>query len=124
MSNSNEKITHDFQNKYSLEERKIESANIMKRYPNRIPVIVESDSFILDKKKFLVPNGTSISQFLYIIRKRLKIAPESAIFLFFNNNTLLASTTLMSQAYKEHKHMDSFIYCKVTSESTFGDRFI
>ena len=122
MSSSNEKITHDFQNKYSLEERKIESANIMKRYPNRIPVIVESDSFTLDKKKFLVPNVTTISQFLYIIRKRLKIAHESAIFLFFNNNTLLASTTLMSQAYKDHKHTDSFMYTKLCNENVFGSK--
>ena len=38
----------------------------------------------IDKRKFLVPNDITIAQFMWIIRKRIQLAPEKAIFLFVN----------------------------------------
>lgn len=49
-------------------------------------VIVERDpkSQIqdIDKRKFLVPNDISVAQFMWIIRKRIQLPSEKAIFLF------------------------------------------
>lgn len=49
-------------------------------------VIVEKDpkSHIqdIDKRKFLVPNDISVAQFMWIIRKRIQLPSEKAIFLF------------------------------------------
>ena len=50
-----------FKNEHSYEDRESESARIIAKYADRIPVIVERDSKasasleLLDKKKYLVP---------------------------------------------------------------------
>ena len=62
---------------------------IREKYPDRIPVIVEkagrSDIPDIDKKKYLVPGDLTAGQFVYVIRKRIKLSPEKAIFIFVNN---------------------------------------
>lgn len=114
---SNFKATHSF------EQRKGESTRIRSKYPDRIPVIVEkaekSTLGDIDKHKFLVPNDLSVAQFVYIIRKRLKLTPEKAIFLFVNNN-LPPTSESMSVIYKNFKDDDGFIYFLYNGESTFG----
>lgn len=112
-----------FQKENTLEKRQSESLRIRSKYPDRIPVIVErankSDIPEIDKRKFLVPADLTVGQFVYVIRKRIKLAPETAIFLFINGS-LPATSSLMSQLYKEHKDSDGFIYILYSGESTFG----
>jgi len=48
------------------------------KYPDRIPVLVNGIN--IDKKKYLVPHNFTIGQFVYIIRRRINIKPEQAIF--------------------------------------------
>ena len=36
----------------------------------------------IDKRKFLVPNDISVAQFMWIIRKRVQLPSEKALFLF------------------------------------------
>ena len=71
------------------EKRKSEASRIRDKYPDRIPVIVEkadkSDIVDIDKKKYLVPADLTVGQFVYVIRKRIKLSPEKAIFIFVNN---------------------------------------
>ena len=108
----------------SLEKRKAESDNILKKYPSRIPVIVEKsksckDMLEIDKTKYLVPDDLTMGQFIFVIRKRLKITPEKALFIFINNK-LIASHSLMSQVYNDEKQEDNFLYVNYSSENTFG----
>lgn len=42
----------------------------------------------IDKKKYLIPHDLSVGQFMYVIRKRIKIGPEKAIFVFVNKGIL------------------------------------
>ena len=107
-----------------IEKRKKESENIRKKYPNRIPVIVEKSSKCkdineIDKNKFLVPEDLTIGQFIFVIRKRLKITPEKALFIFINNK-LVPTHSLMSQIYSDEKDEDNFLYIDYSSENTFG----
>ena len=44
-----------------------------------------SDIPDIDKKKYLVPGDLTAGQFVYVIRKRIKLSPEKAIFIFVNN---------------------------------------
>ena len=53
------------------------------------------------------------------MRKRIKLAPEKAIFIFVNN-VLPPTAALMSQIYAEHKDEDGFLYITYSGESTFG----
>ena len=104
------------------EKRKLESSTIMQKYKNRIPIIVEladNTDFKLDKKKYLVPSDLSVSQFIFVIRKRIKLESEKALFVLFNN-TLPPASDLLSSIYEKNKDSDGFLYCIVSSESTFG----
>lgn len=73
---------------YFLEKRKAEADRIRQKYPDRIPVICEkvekSDIPTIDKKKYLVPADLTVGQFVYVIRKRIKLSSEKAIFMFVN----------------------------------------
>ena len=66
-----------------------ESERILEKYPNRIPIIVnrKKDSNIADigKSKLLVQKDMAMNQFIYVIRKRLKLKPREAIFVTINN---------------------------------------
>ncbi len=112
-----------FKNDFTLEQRSAESSRVLEKYPNRIPVIVERDdrSTIsdIDKKKYLVPGDLTIGQFIYIIRKRIKLKPEEALFVF-TNNTLVPTSALLSNIYTSNKDQDNFIYFQYSGENTFG----
>mmetsp|Transcript_24591 Transcript_24591/g.55981 ORF Transcript_24591/g.55981 Transcript_24591/m.55981 type:complete len:121 (-) Transcript_24591:751-1113(-) len=110
---------------HSLESRKTSSASIRSKHPDRIPVIVEKrarDQSLpeIDKKKFLVPADLTIQQFVYVIRKRIKLQPEQAIFLFVNNGTLPPSVAALQTVYDKYKDEDGFLYMTYSGENTFG----
>mmetsp|Transcript_34581 Transcript_34581/g.84130 ORF Transcript_34581/g.84130 Transcript_34581/m.84130 type:complete len:125 (+) Transcript_34581:62-436(+) len=111
---------------HSLESRKASSASIRSKHPDRIPVIVEKrarDQSLpdIDKKKFLVPVDLTIGQFVYVIRKRIKLAPEQAIFLFVSTGTLPPSVAALQAVYDMYKDEDGFLYMTYSGENTFGD---
>ena len=60
-----------------------------------------------------------MGQFVYVIRKRIKLSPEKAIFVFVNN-VLPPTAALMSSIYEEHKEEDGFLYIAYSGENTFG----
>ena len=76
----------NFKNTKSFEKRKNESKHIRQKYPDRIPIICErgKDNNIkdIDKNKYLVPADLTVGQFIYIIRKRIKMNAEQSLFLF------------------------------------------
>jgi len=105
----------------SLEKRQTESARILKRYPNRIPVIVENLTNESIIHKFLVPCDCSLSEFVFIFRKRNKLdASQAMFFSVLSSASILSMSILLSQLYKEHKHTDGFLYLGYQFESTFG----
>ncbi|ESO90999.1 hypothetical protein LOTGIDRAFT_233504 [Lottia gigantea] len=112
-----------FKEEHTLDHRKAESSKIKTKYPERIPVIVEKDpkSQIqqIDKRKFLVPNDISVAQFMWIIRKRICIPSEKAIFLFVGK-VLPQTSASMGQVYEDHKSDDGFLYIAYSGENTFG----
>jgi GABA(A) receptor-associated protein len=113
----------EFQKTHAFEKRLAESKRIRSKYPDRIPVIVEkapdSDVPDIDKARYLTPADLTVGQFVYVIRKRIKLKPEKAIFLFVNNQ-LPPTSAMMSQVYKECNDSDGFLYVAYSGESTFG----
>lgn len=112
-----------FKSEYPFEKRKAESERIADRFKNRIPVICEkaekSDIPEIDKRKYLVPADLTVGQFVYVIRKRIMLPPEKAIFIFVND-TLPPTAAWMSAIYQEHKDKDGFLYVTYSGENTFG----
>lgn len=112
-----------FKEEHSLENRCQESSKIRSKYPDRIPVIVEKAARTtiqdIDKRKFLVPADLTVAQFMYIIRKRIQLPPEKAMFLFVNR-VLPATSSTIGTIYEEHKDEDGFLYIAYSGENTFG----
>jgi len=111
-----------FKYEYSLGSRKMESARIRKKYPDRVPVICErnltSSIAEIDKKKYLVPSNLTMAQFTMVIRKRIKLPPECAMFLFVNQHA--PTNSIISSVYEEHKDEDGFLYVTYSGENVFG----
>ncbi|KAE8785502.1 autophagy-related protein 8a [Hordeum vulgare] len=107
----------------AAERRQAEANRIREKYSDRIPVIVEkagkSDIPDIDKKKYLVPADLTVGQFVYVVRKRIKLSAEKAIFIFVKN-TLPPTAALMSAIYEENKDEDGFLYMTYSGENTFG----
>ncbi|KAE8673279.1 Autophagy-related protein 8C [Hibiscus syriacus] len=112
-----------FKLEHPLERRQGEASRIREKYPDRIPVIVEraekSDVPEIDKKKYLVPADLTVGQFVYVVRKRIKLSPEKAIFIFVKN-ILPPTAAMLSAIYEENKDEDGFLYMTYSGENTFG----
>ncbi|CCD22316.1 autophagy-related protein 8 NDAI_0A01580 [Naumovozyma dairenensis CBS 421] len=112
-----------FKQEYPFEKRKAESDKICQKFEDRIPVICEkadnSDIPEIDKRKYLVPSDLTIGQFVYVVRKRIILPAEKAIFIFVND-TLPPTSALLSTVYQEHKDKDGFLYITYSGENTFG----
>ncbi|KAE9214056.1 hypothetical protein PF004_g15153 [Phytophthora fragariae] len=110
-----------FKKEHPFEKRQAEAQRIRFKYSDRIPVrTVRSNIPDIDKKKYVVPADLTVGQFVYVIRKCIKLSPEKAIFIFINN-VLPPTAALMSNIYKEQKYSDGFFYVTYSGENTFGE---
>lgn len=112
---------NDIKLKTTLEQRQQEASKIMKKYPDRVPIIIESatDGLVIDKNKFLVPRDLTIGQFIFTIRKRVQLSPDKALYLYVNEK-IPATSSKISQVYDENHDEDLYLYCVIAEESTFG----
>ena len=113
-----------FKKQHTFDKRVAESKRIIEKYPSKIPIIVEkqknSDVSDIDKQKYLVPNDLTMGQFVYVIRRRLKLEQEKAIFIFVNN-ILPPTSAFVQQVYEEHRDDDGFLYVTYSGENSFGN---
>lgn len=113
-----------FKDEHPFEIRRAEADRIRHKYGDRVPIICEkvdkSDIGTIDKKKYLVPHDLTVGQFVYVVRKRIKLEPEKALFVFVDD-VLPPTAALMSSIYEEHKDPDGFLYVTYSGENTFGD---
>jgi GABA(A) receptor-associated protein len=113
-----------FREQHPFEVRAAESIRIRDKFPGRVPVIVERGLRsktvpTIDKHKFLVPGDLTLGQFTYVIRTRIHLSPESALFLFVNNS-LPTTGSLMKELFWSQKDADGFLYVQYCGENTFG----
>ena len=106
------------------EEKRIqECSRILNKHPERIPIIVCKDENCnlpdIDKQKYLVPKDMNLGQFIYVIRKRIKLQSNEALFVLVNYSLMPSNKSLQS-IYEEHKGNDGFLYITYSSENTFG----
>lgn len=113
-----------YREKHSLEDRRRESAKILLKYPDRVPVLVElhpstTRDIALSKRKYLVPYDLSFAQFMYVLRKHTKLAPDAALFMFVNGR-MPAAAALVGATYSQSKSDDGFLEILLSGESVFG----
>ena len=114
----------EFKKTYSFKDRYNESQKIITKYPDRIPIVCEkhNNSNIIPnitKNKYLTSFDLTVGQFIYIIRKYIHISPETALYIFINNN-IPSTTTNMITLYDNYKDEDGFLYIYYLTETTFG----
>ena len=113
-----------YKNTISLQERKDEVKRVLEKYPDRIPIVCERNTKSkntpdIDKNKYLVPNDLTVGQFLYVIRKRLNITSDKALFLFING-MIPSSSSYICSIYDENKDEDGYLYILYSFENVFG----
>ena len=120
-SKSTPMMTKEFKERVPLEARKQQSTNILTKYPTSIPIFIDSSSMhkVIDKPKFVIPDGFTIGQLMMSIRMRMKMNPATALFIFIDNQ-LVPVTTTISSLYATHKDEDGFMYICCSEENTFG----
>lgn len=103
-----------------------EIQRIREKFPSRVPVFVtkattnsSNELPNLEKNKFLVPMDLTVGQFMYIIRKQLRVSSDRAIFIFVKN-TLPTTGMLMRELHAQYADKDGLLRLVYTSESTFG----
>lgn len=118
----------DFKGSHPLRSRIQECSRIIEKFPGRIPLIVERASRktdtvpLIDKNKFLVPGDLTLGQFIFVIRKRITLSSDQALFVFVGN-TLPTTGCLMRELYLQYRDPeDGFLYVKYCGENTFGLR--
>lgn len=87
---------------------------IVERYAN------ETQLPHLEKRKFLVPQEFTMSQFISIIRSRMKIGPSKALFFLVNNRSLVSLSKSLAEVYAENRSEDGFLYIHYASQEVFG----
>ncbi len=113
-----------YKDKIPLQTRKSEAERMLNRYKDRVPVIVEKhsksrDAPDINKNKYLVPHDITFGQFLYIIRRRIKLGEEQGLYAFVNNK-MPPTSDLMISVYKNNISEDGMLYVNYSIENTFG----
>lgn len=98
---------------------------IIDKYPDRVPVYVtrgKGDRNLknIDQNKFIVPEDITLGQFMAIIRKKIELGPELALFLFVNKGVLPPQSVTMASLYNQYKNDDGLLEIEYCGENTFG----
>merc|ERR1711988_617080 len=101
------KMKWQYKEEHPFEKRRTEGEKIRRKYPDRVPVIVEKSPKArigdLDKKKYLVPSDLTVGQF------------------YFVNNVIPPTSATMGSLYQEHHEEDFFLYIAYSDESVYGN---
>ncbi|EDQ87163.1 uncharacterized protein MONBRDRAFT_38111 [Monosiga brevicollis MX1] len=120
-----------FKAQHAFETRLRESEKILQKYPDKVPVIIEPAKRCtlseIDKKKYLVPEDLTVAQFQFVIRKRMNIKPDKAVYIAAEvtegltvKHEMLMTTQAMSVIYEHYKDEDGFLYLKYSGDNAFG----
>ena len=92
--------------------------------PNKIPVIIHKRNDSKNVMKFMIPTEATLLDFLFVLRKRIKLDSTQAIFLSAKNSEekyiMISADLNMQQIYDQYKNdklLLELIYCE---ENTFG----
>ena len=99
----------------NFSKKKVEQ--MMLKNPDRVPIIISSNSFKIEKLKYIVPNSITIGELMIMLRKKNNINPQEAIFLFIKDNNNLNNSDKSKSKIKSKKENEGIL---VPSSSTLG----
>lgn len=114
----------DFEKKHTLQERKKVCESLVKKCPERIPVILirgTSEVPQVERTKYLVPADMTIGKFMYEIRKNMPVEmTDKALFLFVGDNVIPPNSSSLQWVHNKYRAEDGFLYIVYSGENTFG----
>lgn len=121
----NNEVNKPFKQRRSFEIRKLEAENVRKKFPAKIPVVVERyqrevNLPVMEKSKFLVPQELTMMNFAIIIKQRLRVPSCRAFYLVIDNQSMVSTSRTVAEVYREHKDADGFLYMTYASQEMFG----
>ena len=112
-----------YKERHGFGVRQRESLSMRRRYTNRIPIIIEPkgiDTPQVDRRKYMTPERLTFGELFHVVRKRLSLRSDQALFFFVENGTLLLQSHTVQEIYERHRDEDGFLYISYTLENTFG----
>ena len=109
----------------SLDNRKSQFSKIMNNHPDGIPVILERAKGCTINKaiktKYILSRELTIAEFVKIIREKLELNPERALFFLVNGKHSLTMSEEMGNVYDKYKDKsDGFLYMTYSEEMVYG----
>jgi hypothetical protein len=102
-----------------------ESQRIMNKYPGYYPIYCYSEDFDLPKNKYLVSGSMIFGQFVYVVKKKLKLRSSEALFFLIKNKAgeiVPLNNEFISSIWVNNCHPDlGCIYVQIVKENTFGN---
>lgn len=102
--------------------RQTELERVRKLYPDRVIIVISAhgpQDPVVDKSKYVVPRSLTFGNFISVVRKRMKLTEEHALF-FFVNNTLVPNSHTVHDVCRAHGAGDDVLYVRYSTENAFG----
>lgn len=109
----------------NFQKRVKTSTDIMKQYPNCVPVICEPakisqiDVSTYFHVKYIVPRECTIARFMLKVRSQLNLNPEIAMYMFIGDFLPPVSQSI-GEVYEKYHENDGFLYMEFAGENFFG----
>ena len=115
----------EFKKNNSLQKRIEQYEKIEKEYPDKVPIIIEKAKnckITKDiKTKYILGKSLTMAELIKIIRGKLEIEPETALFFLANGKHTISSAEVLGTVYEMHKDkQDGFLYISYSEEMVYG----
>jgi GABA(A) receptor-associated protein len=99
--------------------------NLLNKYPDRVPIVLFSKTYIKNPLRFAVPLDLTITQFMVLLRTKIELKPEEAIFFFVKDNDtgqdiMVQSSVTIESLYSQYKDKDNLLNLFFEKEAVFG----
>lgn len=109
-----------------LENKKVqisvdEVERLKKKYPNKIPILLEAKNITIDRHKYLVDNYTRFADLLLVFRRRISdLKPTESIYMFVGEDPTLVPLHKEVREVFDNLNTCGFIKISIARENTFG----
>ena len=108
-----------------------QALDMRRKFPDRLPVFLAKaksctrlDVPEVDKNKYLAPKTLTVAELMAVVRKRIVVAPEVALFFMVKvgkQGVLLPSSMTIGEAYEQFVNDGTnFLELEYMGENTFG----
>lgn len=113
-----------FKENHLFDDRVKECAELRKRHPDRIPIVLEraarSELKDCPPAKILCPINYKFQEFLRAVRSKIQLPQSHALFMFVNGKDLVVGDLTVLSVYEKNKDSDGFLYLMYTEHPTLG----